>query len=188
MQNNSDSRSRSRHIATPHQTDDSRGSTAYLNAHLRACPVKFDCEKTSQGDNSWWLKCAPNSSVPGFQIETPTSRESCRNLLTCPHRCQFALALPRRGCIDFSVEAIWRTRVGESHLRVFARAELVRRNRSSWVVNTIKRAVFVSPGTGEPEDIEKRRNDDSAAPVIHGHSRHAEFPGKSGNHHASRNR
>jgi hypothetical protein len=26
---------------------------------------------------------------------------------------------------------------------------------SSWVVNTIKRAVFVSPGTGEPEDMEK---------------------------------
>jgi hypothetical protein len=50
------------------------------------------------------------------------------------------------GCIDFSVEAIWRTRVGEFHLRVFERAELARRIRSSWVVNTTKRAVFVSPG------------------------------------------
>ena len=28
------------------------------------------------------------------------TRESCRNLLRCPHRCQFALAETRSGCID----------------------------------------------------------------------------------------
>ena len=44
------------------------------------------------------------------------------------------------------------------------------------------------PRIGRTSGHKQRRNDDSAASVIQGHSRHAELPGKSGSHHASRNR
>jgi hypothetical protein len=41
---------------------------------------------------------------------------SCRNLLTSPHRCLFALAAIRVGCINFGELRHRATRVGETDL------------------------------------------------------------------------
>ena len=60
--------------------------------------------------------CVINSYVSrdASEMDPFSVRESCRNLLRCPHRCQFALAETRVGCINFSSLASPATRSGET--------------------------------------------------------------------------